>query len=66
MELQEEFNAMTARCRRWSRRTVTLPPMLAARADEIAKKLPKEPRPAREELASLKLELQHLTQSFKI
>jgi hypothetical protein len=39
---------------------------LSERIDEAAKKLPDEADAARRELKDLKLELAHLTQSFKV
>ena len=66
MELQEEFNAMIAGLQVLVQKDRNLAAHLAARVEDIAKKLPEGAAAAREELASLKLELQHLTQSFKV
>jgi methyl-accepting chemotaxis protein len=66
MDLQEEFNAMTAGLQALVQRDRALAAHLAARADEIVKKLPEGAEAARAELASLGLELRHLTQSFKV
>ncbi|MDD5655791.1 MAG: methyl-accepting chemotaxis protein [Elusimicrobia bacterium] len=65
MELQEEFNAMIAGLQVMVRKDRNLAEHLAARIDELAAKFPGGAVPA-EELASLKLELRHLTQSFKV
>jgi methyl-accepting chemotaxis protein len=66
MELQEEFNAMIAGLQVLVQKDRNLASHLAARVDDIAQKLPEGAAAAREELSSLKLELQHLTQSFKV
>ena len=66
MELQGEFNAMTASLQARVQKDRNLAAHLAARVDELAGKLPEGAAAAREDLASLKLELQHLTQAFKI
>ena len=66
LELQEEFNAMIAGLQVLVQKDRNLAEHLAARVDEVAKKLPDSAAAAREDLASLKLELQHLTQSFKV
>ena len=66
MELQDEFNAMIAGLQVLVQKDRNLAAHLAARVEEISKKLPEGATAAREELASLKLELQHLTQSFKV
>ncbi|MDD5627525.1 MAG: methyl-accepting chemotaxis protein [Elusimicrobia bacterium] len=66
MELQEEFNAMIAGLQALVQKDRSLAEHLAARVDEIARKLPEGAAAARADLASLKLELQHLTQAFKV
>jgi len=66
MELQEEFNAMIASLQVLIQKDRNLAGHLAGRIDEVAKKLPEGASAGREELAALKLELQHLTQSFKV
>lgn len=66
MELQEEFNAMIVGLQVLVQKDRNLAAHLAARVDDIAKKLPEGAAAARSELASLKLELLHLTQSFKV
>ena len=66
MELQEEFNAMIAGLQALVQKDRNLAVHLAARVDEIAKKLPESASAAREELDSLKLELRHLTKLFKV
>jgi len=66
MELQDEFNAMTAGLQGLVQKDRNLAAHLAARVDDIAQRLPADAAAAREDLASLKLELQHMTQAFKI
>lgn len=66
MELQEEFNAMIAGLQVMVQKDRNLAAHLTARVDEIARKFPEGAQAAREELSSLKLELQHLTHSFKV
>jgi methyl-accepting chemotaxis protein len=66
MELQEEFNAMITGLQVLVQKDRNLVAHLAARVEEIAKKIPESAAAAREDLVSLKLELQHLTQSFKV
>jgi methyl-accepting chemotaxis protein len=66
MELQEEFNAMIAGLQVLVQKDRNLAAHLVARVDDISKKLPEGATAAQDELASLKLELQHLTQSFKV
>ncbi|MFA6002787.1 MAG: methyl-accepting chemotaxis protein [Elusimicrobiota bacterium] len=66
MELQEEINAMIASLQVMVQKDRNLAAHLAARVDEAVKKLPEGAAAAREDLASLKLELQHMTKSFKV
>ena len=68
MELQEEFNGMIANIQSLVQKDRNLAAHLASRIDELLKKIPENSGPAtlQEELRSLKLELQHLTQSFKV
>jgi methyl-accepting chemotaxis protein len=66
LELQEEFNGMTAGLQALVQKDRNLAARLRERIDEIAQKLPENAGPAREELKDLKLELEHLTKSFTV
>jgi len=66
LELQEEFNGMTAGLQALVQKDRNLAARLCERVDEIAQKLPENAGAAREELKDLKLELEHLTKSFKV
>ncbi len=71
LELQEEFNAMVAGLQGQIQKDRTLIAHLGSRIEEAIKKLPDgDALPAavflREELRSLKTELQHITSSFKV
>jgi methyl-accepting chemotaxis protein len=66
LELQEEFNGMTAGLQALVQKDRNLAARLGERVDEIALKLPENAAAAREELKDLKLELAHLTQSFRV
>lgn len=65
MELQEEFNGMLAALQALVQKDRNLARRLAERVDEVAKRLPQD-SPAREDLKALKLELEHVTKSFKV
>lgn len=66
MELQEEFNGMAAGLQALIQKDRNLAQRLSERVDEIAKRLPEEADGARRELKDLKVELAHLTKSFKV
>lgn len=66
MELQEEFNGMIASLQSLIQKDRNLVAHLSSKLDEAMRKLPENADSARSELESLKLELQHLTQSFKV
>jgi methyl-accepting chemotaxis protein len=66
MELQEEFNGMIASLQSLMQKDRNLAAHLSSKLDEAMKKLPENAEASRTELQSLKLELQHLTQSFKV
>jgi methyl-accepting chemotaxis protein len=66
MELQEEFNGMIGSLQSLMQKDRNLVEHLSAKLDEAAKKLPDNAAAARAELESLKLELRHLTRSFKV
>ena len=66
MELQEEFNGMLSGLRGLVQKDRNLAQRLSERIDKIAKKLPENADAVREELRELKVELAHLTQSFKV
>lgn len=66
MELQEEFNGMISSLQGLVGKDRALAGHLETRLDEVLKKLPDNPAAAREDLMSMKVELRHLTQAFKI
>ena len=67
MELQEEFNGMIASLQVLIQKDRNLVAHVVAQIDEALKKLQGgSPEAAREELQSIKIELQHLTKSFKV
>jgi hypothetical protein len=64
MELQEEFNGMVSGLQALVQKDRNLALRISERLDEIAKKLADDA--ARRELKDLKVELAHLTKSFKV
>ena len=66
MELQEEFNGMAAALQALVQKDRNLANRLGERIEEISKRLPEGADSARENLKSLKVELDHLTKSFSI
>lgn len=66
MELQEEFNGMAASLQSLLQKDRNLAQRLSERVDEIAKRLPADAGASRDDLKALKVELEHLTKSFKI
>jgi len=66
LELQEEFNGMVASLQGLVQKDRNLAGHLAERLAAAMKKLPDNASPVSEELKSLKMELEHLTQSFKV
>lgn len=67
MELQEEFNGMIASLQALVQKERNLAEHLASRVDEALKKIPEGSLdPLRRDLENLRLELKHLTQSFKV
>jgi len=66
MELQEEFNGMAASLQALVQKDRNLAQRLSERIEETAKRLPEGADRAREDLKSLKVELDHLTKSFKV
>ena len=66
MELQEEFNGMAAALQAMLQKDRNLAQRLVERVDEAAKRLPEGADRAREDLKALKVELDHLTKSFKV
>ena len=67
VELQDEFNAMIGSLQALIRKDRNLASRLAERVDAALRKLaPGEASALREDLASLKVELEHLTASFKV
>jgi nitrogen fixation/metabolism regulation signal transduction histidine kinase len=66
MELQEEFNGMVSGLQVLVQKDRNLAQRLSERVDEIAKKLPEDADGPRRELKDLKVELAHLTKSFKV
>ena len=65
MELQEEFNAMASALQALVQKDRNLAQRLAERIEEIAKR-PSSDAGLREDLKSFKVELEHLTKSFKV
>lgn len=66
MELQEEFNGMAAALQALVQKDRNLAQRLIERLDEFSKKLPENAEACRQEVKDLKVELAHLTKSFKI
>jgi methyl-accepting chemotaxis protein len=66
MELQEEFNGMAAALQALLQKDRNLAQRLSERVEEIAKRLPEGAGSARDDLKALKVELDHLTKSFKV
>lgn len=66
MELQEEFNGMAASLQALLQKDRNLAQRLSDRVEDITKRLPPDAGGARDDLKALKLELDHLTKSFKI
>jgi methyl-accepting chemotaxis protein len=66
MELQEEFNGMAAALQALLQKDRNLAQRLSERVDEISKRLPSDASASRDDLKALKVELDHLTKSFKI
>jgi nitrogen fixation/metabolism regulation signal transduction histidine kinase len=66
MELQEEFNGMVSSLQTLVQKDRNLAQRLSERVDDLAKKLPDDADAARRELKDIKLELHHLTKSFKV
>jgi methyl-accepting chemotaxis protein len=66
MELQEEFNGMVSGLQALVQKDRNLAQRLSERVDDVAKKLPDDADAARRELKDIKLELAHLTKSFKV
>ena len=66
MELQEEFNGMVSGLQALVQKDRNLAQRLSERLEEIAKRLPEAADPQRQEIKELKVELAHLTKSFKV
>jgi methyl-accepting chemotaxis protein len=66
MELQEEFNGMAAALQALLQKDRNLAQRLSERIEEIAKHLPEGAGSSRDDLKAFKLELDHLTKSFKV
>ena len=66
MELQEEFNGMLSSLRDLVQKDRNLAARLIEKIDKISKKLPENADSAREHLLDLKVELAHITKSFKV
>ena len=66
IELQEEFNGMAASVQAMVQKDRNLAQRLSERIDEIVKRMPAGTDGVREDLKSLKVELDHLTKSFKV
>jgi methyl-accepting chemotaxis protein len=65
LELQEEFNGMVSNLQSLVQKDRNLIHRLSSRLDAIQKQLPDSANGVREELRSLRAELQHITASFK-
>ena len=67
LELQEEFNGMLASLQALVQKDRNLASLIGERLESLSRKLPDTPEASslRDELQSLKLELAHLTQSFR-
>ena len=66
LELQEEFNGMVASLQGMVQKDRNLAERLAERVTSLIKKAPDAAPGLAEELRALKMELEHLTQSFKV
>ena len=66
MELQEEFNGMIASLQSMVQKDRNLALRLSERVDELVKHLPEGADSLRHEFKDLKVELAHLTKSFKV
>ena len=68
LELQEEFNGMLANLQALIQKDRNLAARIAERLEAACRKLPAsdEGSAVREEIKNIKLELEHLTQSFKV
>lgn len=66
LELQEEFNGMLASLQALVQKDRNLAARIGARLEAAAGKLPENAADARAELKSVTVELEHLTQSFKV
>ena len=66
LELQEEFNGMLASLQALVQKDRNLAARVAERLEAVSRKLPDGASSTRDELKSLQLELEHLTQSFKV
>ncbi len=66
MELQEEFNGMAASLQSLLQKDRNLARRLSERVEDIAKHLPSDARNLCDDLKALRIELDHLTQSFKV
>jgi methyl-accepting chemotaxis protein len=66
LELQEEFNGMVANLQALVQKDRNLASRLSERVSTLSKRSPREAGDLGEELRALKMELEHLTQSFKV
>jgi len=66
LELQEEFNGMLASLQALVQKDRNLAARIGERLETALRKLPDDAQASRDELKSLQVELEHLTQSFKV
>ncbi len=66
LELQEEFNGMLASLQALVQKDRNLAARIAERLEAAARKLPDGAQASRDDLKSIQVELEHLTQSFKV
>ncbi|HAZ07703.1 MAG TPA: hypothetical protein DCZ01_04085 [Elusimicrobia bacterium] len=66
MELQEEFNGMVSGLQALVQKDRNLVKRLSERLDDVSKRLPESADVCRREIKDLKVELEHLTRSFKV
>ena len=66
LELQEEFNGMLASLQALVQKDRNLAARIGERLENVLRKLPEGAAPAREDLKSILVELEHITQSFKV
>lgn len=66
MELQEEFNGMVSSLQALVQKDRNLVKRLSEHLDDVSKRLPEDADVCRREIKDLKVELEHLTRSFRV